>query len=468
MANEHFPKEQNIKIAYSEIVTLVDVEYPGKIVDYQKALETLGGLKSLTKVHNADEARLRLQFRPGDIYCKSAYGTGYPVSSVLLKVKQKRHKTTGATKLFAELVGVIATAYKFDTMMDYQYLTMERVGDEYRSLRGISTLESLESTSWLDNGAPLHFIPQIFSPLDIPYSYHFKEEDNKRSEEEEKLGFMFVTARKRRSNFNQAIPYEDDAPTEPTPEAEAKIKTTYLRRKLDEVSKLFETRPIWTRAALSAVSKLNMNRLRILLPCLAYNAVSGPWRTMWIRYGYDPKHHVEAKHLQLIDYRYRAKDKVEMAKSIVLHKRSCSNYFSSVSKSKRKLAISDQLEHFNRADADLEEEDMTEEEQKTHYMFWPGLIPPYRQLFYQIIDLQVPEVQDLVNSNNFKEPACSKIHGFLEPDACDRIRAIINEYVLKAVNEKMGGAGEMTDQEKDSDVSMSDGDMDESVLETYR
>lgn len=78
-------------------------------------------------------------------------------------------------------------------MMDYQFLTMERVGDSYRSLQGLSTITSLESMSWLDNGAPLHFMPQIFSPLEIPYAYHFKEEDNKKSEEELEHGSLFGT-----------------------------------------------------------------------------------------------------------------------------------------------------------------------------------------------------------------------------------------------------------------------------------
>ena len=35
-------------------------------------------------------------------------------------------------------------------------------------------------------------------------------------------------------------------------------------------------------------------------------------------------------------------------------------------------------------------------------MLWPGIVPPYRQLFYQICDLKLPEVQDVVNENNFK------------------------------------------------------------------
>ena len=65
--------------------------------------------------HNTPESRIQLQFRPNDIYCKSAYGTCYPTNSVLFKVKKKRHKKTGEVKLDVELVGVIETTYKFDS-----------------------------------------------------------------------------------------------------------------------------------------------------------------------------------------------------------------------------------------------------------------------------------------------------------------------------------------------------------------
>ena len=81
-------------------------------------------------------------------------------------------------------------------MMDYQYLTMERMGDNYRSLEGIVTITKMESLSWLENGAPLHFMPSLFSPLDVPYAYHFREEDNKAPPDESlKQGALFGTGK---------------------------------------------------------------------------------------------------------------------------------------------------------------------------------------------------------------------------------------------------------------------------------
>ena len=63
--------------------------------------------------------------------------------------------------------------------MDYQYLTMERTGDKYKSLMGLATIEKLESIDWMNHETPMHVIPPIFSPQDVPYAYHFREEEVK-------------------------------------------------------------------------------------------------------------------------------------------------------------------------------------------------------------------------------------------------------------------------------------------------
>lgn len=55
---------------------------------------------------------------------------------------------------------------------------------------------------------------------------------------------MYVSslARKRRFNFNQIVGYDDEVPTQPTPGAEEKVKTPYLKTKMEalrQVSTLF-------------------------------------------------------------------------------------------------------------------------------------------------------------------------------------------------------------------------------------
>lgn len=59
------------------------------------------------------DTRLPLKFRPDDIYCKPAYATIFSTNNVVLNVKQKRNKKTGAVKMFVTLTGIIEKTYKF-------------------------------------------------------------------------------------------------------------------------------------------------------------------------------------------------------------------------------------------------------------------------------------------------------------------------------------------------------------------
>ena len=50
---------------------------------------------------------------------------------------------------------------------------------------------------------------------------------------------------------------------------------------------------------------INPEKLKCMLPLVAYYFITGPWRTLWVRFGYDPRKNKEAKIYQLVDYRIR-------------------------------------------------------------------------------------------------------------------------------------------------------------------
>lgn len=41
-----------------------------------------------------------------------------------------------------------------------------------------------------------------------------------------------------------------------------------------------------------------------LSPCV-FMQLTGPWRSLWVRFGYDPRKHPEAKIYQVLDFRIR-------------------------------------------------------------------------------------------------------------------------------------------------------------------
>lgn len=68
---------------------------------------------------------------------------------------------------------------------------------------------------------------------------------------------------------------------------------------------LFEERPVWSKLALMCVTGYNRDQMKYLLPAAAYYFVTGPFRIMWVKYGYDPRKDPSARIYQSIDYRIR-------------------------------------------------------------------------------------------------------------------------------------------------------------------
>jgi len=68
---------------------------------------------------------------------------------------------------------------------------------------------------------------------------------------------------------------------------------------------MFDEKPVWSRSALAAYlsSSLPMHVLSAALPALAYFFNSGPWRSTWVRFGYDPRTDPHAKIYQTLDVR---------------------------------------------------------------------------------------------------------------------------------------------------------------------
>ena len=78
---------------------------------------------------------------------------------------------------------------------------------------------------------------------------------------------------------------------------------------VERIKALFDERPVWTR--LAVVNRLNINPLkdvnstdfRNALAKSAYMFTNGPWRSCYVRYGYDPRISSQDRMYQILDYR---------------------------------------------------------------------------------------------------------------------------------------------------------------------
>ena len=68
------------------------------------------------------------------------------------------------------------------------------------------------------------------------------------------------------------------------------------------LTRLFERRPLWQRRSLDRLEELQSTSANLLsntLTLFAYNYVSGPFKGLLVRLGYDPSHHPVARFYQV-------------------------------------------------------------------------------------------------------------------------------------------------------------------------
>lgn len=140
---------------------LVGIEYPGRVVNVDNMVKTLGGLTNISKIVSVtscqqiwfsskmnivcvwiycdilklqhlnlkvcnmdNKKRLDLKFRPDDVFSKPIYGDLKPASGLLLKVvfRRRRHDVPGPStenndaddEPKIQVLGVVRSMFKFD------------------------------------------------------------------------------------------------------------------------------------------------------------------------------------------------------------------------------------------------------------------------------------------------------------------------------------------------------------------
>ncbi len=179
---------------------LVCIEYPGKVNNVDRMVETLGGSDNVARVCQETNRRMELRFRPDDVFCKPTCGERVKQTAFLLKVKRMRRKRDSKKdgrqfKMKTEILGAVETTFKFSNLCDFQYLPVERSaedGDAYKAVyRSAHFANRLVDTSWLElnrsqeegggggqeqsTSKTVSFLPPAaFSRMDQPQDYQYR------------------------------------------------------------------------------------------------------------------------------------------------------------------------------------------------------------------------------------------------------------------------------------------------------
>ncbi|CAK4076412.1 unnamed protein product [Aphanomyces euteiches] len=272
----------------------ISVEMPMYFKPGADMASYFGGTANLQTIQDTKTPFLPVKLRPQEPNAKPIFADRAKTQTFLLHVTKKRPH--------GELSGSISTvtSEKFvcEGMVDYQYLA----SNKYMANVGLPLESKLRA--YLDAKTPddLELIPEVFSRVDLPLKYEFKQ----RPQYNEVVNATSDLKQVPRHFFTYANFRSDaEVPQEPL----RLPKTRGIPRQLEEkvmtmLTEKFAQRPIWMRPKLFEFFTPEEGRVAMkFLPYMCYIFVNGPWRGMWVRLGYDPRKTPDAAPYQLVEIR---------------------------------------------------------------------------------------------------------------------------------------------------------------------
>lgn len=309
----------------------------------------------------------------------------------------------------------------------------------------------------LDADAPLFIMPMIFSRFDSPSDYYYKSDPKpkkKRSKEEEEQPpknnpSTISFNRKSRSKYVYLVTFQEDPPSERIePQTDANMDQQLLAK----LKENFEERPIWSKTELAYRHQLRRIDLKFYLPLVAYYYVNGPFRGQWVRFGFNPKEDPSSRFYQTLDLRTqgllrqktRTNDPDNMGRSsstqVVFNQ---IKSYATLEKKMREIQIvpdqsdTDRLTDGEESTVSALNKTLNSSSRKTYaekvtdvasFKFLTGRLPKYKQIFYELINIELDEVQQLIDKEPFKE-LCDEKDGWWPVGTLDKVRSLCIGHV---------------------------------------
>lgn len=107
---------------------LIVIEYPAKVENVDKMVESLGGVEDLSKGFEQKQ-KLQLRFRQNFFAKPVVSSEPQEQTGMLLNVKvrkSKRHPEKSPEVVSMAIFGTVGRGYKFNSFCDFQYLPIQR------------------------------------------------------------------------------------------------------------------------------------------------------------------------------------------------------------------------------------------------------------------------------------------------------------------------------------------------------
>ncbi|XP_055918150.1 general transcription factor 3C polypeptide 5 [Eupeodes corollae] len=426
---------------------LAVVEYPGNVQNVDKMLKTMGGITTISQVFSGEIKRLEVRYKPDNEFCKSLAGDAQANFGLVLKIKIRRSKRNPdePPKYSVQVLGHTKKTYVFDSLADYTFLPIvkDKETGEARCAH-----QELVPKNVVDID---YFSRESLPPLCVPFQ--FARSDNIHTNlhridpKDDGTSDILGVLQKPYYDGREVIAFSltEPFPMHPDPAVAKRMKVKYVSdEQLQIVKKLFDEIPCWTRVGLLYESGLSHDKLKHITPSVAYLFSNGPWRTMYTRYGYDPRKDFNSRYYQTFDLRLRYR--TGMAE-LVPNAQKCG------------ARGKDWERRPNESDIPVPGPDYPYLEE--------GKLPRSRQWILRYCDLRINKVKEMLDKipTPLAGATCNEKTGWLPPGFDVQVRQIINNSFKETMREyyknRKVQENSMEDDEYISDDIEPDKDSDE-------
>ncbi|KAI2807345.1 hypothetical protein RDWZM_006046 [Blomia tropicalis] len=406
------------------------IDAPANVENIDNFIKCCGGLQTIQNTFQTPKERIQFKFRPEDSNTIPLFSGRKTSTDLAVKVRRKK-KTDGSFDYTFETYGIIDTTFHFeDKICDLQLLPTQN--DMQNELLKSDFILNCSGNFTFDNDDSTSMMKQFFySRFTSPKSLFLEmSEQSKREQSVTNQNETICQLRKSRRMFGTFVKWEDvDLPMSLPQEYKDRIHVNAYEDPLAKtLQQLFEQRPIWSRLALLVQTKCRYTKLKYFLPIYSFWYLNGPFRNLWVRYGFNPKEERSSKIYQSIDCRYRGTSSEAFRNRVTVFKDHSISY------------KPDFVSPFHYLDEsatgqDVNTENVDELGNECSYIFRPGLISIFNRTIYQLCDIEIDEVQNIIHANDGKESECTEKDGWLEKGAIDRIRKIMVSVANKMLED---------------------------------
>ncbi len=262
-----------------------------------------------------------MRFRSDNPFAHPIRGQVVSTHGVVCKIVRRRYRRpgqNGAPDQFREeiisvdLVGTCTEACRFREIADFQYHVPH--SDPIFQLRqaldrfDVDFMNKFQFTRELKQtvvfkGDCRMISPPMFSRIQNPLEYNYRQIGSAVVVQEEDGQIRLENRLKNKPQHLSGISFSRDPLASP-PDSLEHPTDPAGQKQIERLRVLFDKRPVWTRNALeSELPEPDHKVLRQRLPLVAFYYISGPWRTCWVRYGFDPRLDSSTRFFQVLDLR---------------------------------------------------------------------------------------------------------------------------------------------------------------------